>query len=301
MKRVLLTGANGFVGLPCVQALARRGYEVHAVALGPYEADDATWYDANLLDAQARSDLFDTIQPTHLLHFAWITTPGVYWTSTQNLEWVSASLDLLRLCERNHVSRVVMAGSCAEYSWDHSRLQETQTPLEPATLYGTCKHALQTVLASWSEQTGIPSAWGRIFFLYGRNEHPNRLVSSVIRSLLSGKEANCSAGEQIRDFMHNHDTADAFAALLDSTVCGPLNVSYGEAVPIKDIVMAIAKQIDATDLVRLGALASRPDDPPELSASVNRLRDEVDWTPTFTLEEGLADTIAWWKQELENV
>lgn len=299
MKRVLLTGANGFVGLPCVQALVRRGYEVHAVSLGRHETEDATWHKANLLDAGARAELFDAIQPTHLLHLAWITTPGVYWTSTQNLEWVSASLDLLSLCEQHQVERVVMAGSCAEYRWDQARLQEAQTPLEPTTLYGTCKHALQLMLASWSEQTGIPSAWGRIFFLYGRYEHPNRLVSSVIRALLSGEEARCSSGEQIRDFMHNHDTADAFSALLDSSVRGPLNVTYGHAVAIKDVVMEIARQLDATDRVRLGALPSRPNDPPELSASVDRLRDDVGWTPAFTLEEGLADTIAWWKHNLE--
>ena len=71
------------------------------------------------------------------------------------------------------------------------------------------------------------------------------------------------------------------------------------AVAIKDVVMEIARQLDATDRVRLGALPSRPNDPPELSASVDRLRDDVGWTPAFTLEEGLADTIAWWKHNLE--
>ncbi len=57
------------------------------------------------------------VQPTHLLHFAWIATPGVYWDSAENFRWVSAGERLLRSFRAHGGRRVVMAGSCAEYDW----------------------------------------------------------------------------------------------------------------------------------------------------------------------------------------
>ena len=120
----------------------------------------------------------------------------------------------------------------------------------------------------------------------------------MIRSLLKGEPARCSSGEQIRDFMHVQDVVDAFVALLDSDVTGPVNIGSGAPVSIREIILKIAALQNKPDLIQLGALPTRPDDPPLIVADVRRLHDEVKWRPAFTLQSGLESTIEWWKNQL---
>src|SRR5262249_15055807 len=156
--------------------------------------------------------------------------------SPLNLQWVGASLELIQAFQRHGGRRLVAAGTCAEYGRSDAPCLEETTPLQPATLYGTCKHALQLMLAAFSNETGLSSAWGRMFFLFGPGEHSNRLVPSVIRALLEGRPALCSQGNQLRDFLPVEHAAEAFVALLDSDVTGAINIASGAAVSVKQIV-----------------------------------------------------------------
>ena len=88
MKKVLLTGASGFVGRHCLPALVARGYEVHAVS-SKERATVATltevrWHHTNLLDKAQVSSLLEQIRPTHLLNCAWYAVPGKYWNAPEN-------------------------------------------------------------------------------------------------------------------------------------------------------------------------------------------------------------------------
>ncbi len=266
----------------------------------PAEPQGVQWHRTDLLDTEQMSELLATVRPSHLLHFAWYAAPGKYWTSPENLRWVQASLGLLQAFAANGGQRVVMAGSCAEYDWRYGFCSEQVTPLAPATLYGTCKHALQTMVSAYAAQAGLSAAWGRIFFLYGPHEHPARLVASVIRSLLRGEPARCSHGNQVRDFLHVSDVADAFVTLLNSDVAGPVNVASGQPISIRDLVYRIAAKLDRADLIQLGALPTAADDPPLLMADVRRLRDEVGWLPSYDLETGLEQAIDWWEHETKS-
>lgn len=293
MKRALLTGASGFIGRQAVPLLLEQGYEVHTVSHEtPEPAADAHGHQADLLDAAARRQLIHAIRPTHVLHFAWIATPGTYWTSPLNDEWLTATKDLLRLSAEAGVERFVGAGSCAEYDRNGAPCDERKTPLHPQTPYGNAKAACGTAVC---DASGLSTAWGRIFHLYGPHEDRRRFVPSVILALLAGSPAECTHGKQIRDFLHVRDVASAFMALLDSTVTGPVNIASGKPVTIGAVASAIAAQMGTADLLRLGAVEQQANDPPHLTACVERLRNEVGWTPAFSLETGLADTIEWWR------
>jgi nucleoside-diphosphate-sugar epimerase len=134
-----------------------------------------------------------------------------------------------------------------------------------------------------------------VFLLYGAGEHERRLVAQVARALLSGEEAPTSDGAQLRDFMHADDVAAGFAALLDSEVEGPVNVASGQAVSIADVLALIAGATGRPELLRLGALARRDGEPELLVADVRRLRDEVGFTPSVALEQGIAETVDAWR------
>jgi nucleoside-diphosphate-sugar epimerase len=302
MKKVLLTGATGFIGRHCPPQLLTQGYEVHAIysRIAGEAHPNVHWHKADLLVPMQITRLIDSIRPTHLLHLAWYAIPGKFWTSSENFRWVQASLTLLQEFARRDGQRVVMAGSCAEYDWKYGYCSEQVTPLFPSSIYGICKHSLQAMLEAYSVQFGLSSAWGRIFFLYGTHEHPSRLVSSVIRSLLQEEPAPCTHGEQIRDFLHVYDVADAFVALLESDVSGPVNIASGCPVAVKKIVLKIADQLNQRDLLQLGALPLSDSDPPLLVADVTRLSKEVNWQPKYDLDYGLEQTIGYWKQQLLN-
>ncbi len=296
MKRVLLTGATGFIGRNAIAPLIAKGYEVHAVTsskTGSVEGEH--WHWANLLDNKETVRLMTEIRPTHLLHFAWYAVPGKYWTSAENLRWVQASLALMQAFSEIGGKRIVMAGTCAEYDWGFGRCSEESTPLIPATLYGTCKHALQTMLMAWSDNMDVSSAWGRIFWLYGPHEHQARLVASTISALLRGEEASCSNGNLIRDYLHVADIASAFVALLDSDLEGAVNIGSGNGVALKDVVEMIGEKIGQSKLIRCAPRSSQANAPSFLIADTARLSG-IDWKPNFDLDRGLDDTIDWWRK-----
>jgi nucleoside-diphosphate-sugar epimerase len=306
-KRVLVSGAGGFIGRWSVAPLLHLGYDVHAVLSGKAERDPpaqirgATVHVADLLNGSSVNDLFNEVRPTHLLHFAWIATPGVYWNSAENFRWLSASEHLMRGFHAHGGRRVVMAGSCAEYDWSQVDVcDELTSPLsnDAASPYAASKIALQKLLAEFGRREDVSTAWGRIFFQFGPYEHPDRLVPSVIRRLLSNREAPVSHGSQIRSFLHVADVGAAFAAVLDGAIEGPVNIGSDERISVADLIDRIGRRIGRLDLLRIGARAASPGEPPLLVPDIHRLRDVARWRPRFTLDEGLDDTIAWWRGNL---
>lgn len=299
MKKVFLTGSTGFIGRHTTNELLSKGYEIHAIArdVPRVNTDGIFWHSGNLLDSQKLSDLMTEIAPTHLLHLAWYAVPKKYWTSTENIRWVQSSIDLIDSFVKCGGKRIVMAGSCAEYDWDYGFCSETRTPCRPSTLYGACKHSLQEILTMYSKQAGISSAWGRIFFLYGPHEHPSRLVSHVISSLLQNKQSACSAGTQIRDFMYVEDVASAFVSLLDSTVEGPINICSGQPISIKEVVTQIGNKIGRQELIEFGTQVIT-NEPTLLVGDNRRLLEEVKWVQSTNISEGIDRSIDWWKTQI---
>lgn len=297
MKRVLLTGASGFIGRHCIEPLLQVADEVHAVSTqhDPIPMPGVVWHQVDLLHPGSGDSLVRLVQPTHLLHLAWYAKPGKYWTATENLAWVEASLALVRAFVDVGGQRLVAAGTCAEYQWGSSDVcSETLTPLLPATLYGTSKHALQTVLAAYAKQCGLSFAWGRIFSLYGPHEYSTRLVASIIQALLVGEPARCGSGELIRDYLHVADVASAFVSLLASDLDGPVNIGSGTGIALKDLIDKLGVMLQRPDLIQKGALATPASEPLALIADTQRL-SQTAWRARFDLDAGLADTVAWWR------
>jgi nucleoside-diphosphate-sugar epimerase len=295
--RILVTGASGYIGRQVLRWYADKGLDVHATArTPPCTSGGVTWIAADLLDAAERRHLIEAARPTHLLHLAWTTAHGVYWTSPQNIDWLAATLDLARVFGEAGGRRLAGAGTCMEHTIGAGGALGDGPAPERRPLYSVTKYACRMVLDQLAHDLGLGFAWARVFFSYGEHEHPARLVPSVINNLLAGKAADCTSGTQLRDFMHVRDVGAALAALLVSECEGSVDLGTGDGVRIADVVRLVGVLMNKPHLIRLGALPIRPGEPGEMLADGARLRDEVGFVPRYSLEQGLREAIAWWER-----
>lgn len=296
VKRILVTGATGCIGRHAIPQLVAGGWDVHGVSLTPEPAlPGVTWHQGNLLQSEDVSRVVRNAGASHLLHLAWYIAPGKWAQAPENFAWVRASLALAEAFADAGGRRFVGAGSGLEYDWDYGYCSEDRTPQRPHTVYGTCKHAVQLLTSAMAIREGWTPAWGRVFFLYGPHEHPDRLVASVIRSLLAGEPARTSHGRQVRDYLYADDVADALVRLVESDVTGPINIASGQAVTLREIVTRIGDLMGRPELIQLGAIPAAPTDTPLVVADTTRLRTALQWTPSWDLDRGLRSTIEWWR------
>jgi nucleoside-diphosphate-sugar epimerase len=305
MKRVLVTGAPGFIGSACLPDLLAREYEIHAVASPKreipddlLELDGIEWRRSDLLDPSEFAPLLERTQPSHLLHLAW-HAPGS-WDAPENWRWVDVSLALLGEFIAGGGTRAVVTGTSAEYDYHQGDgvCSEKTTPLQAQSIYGQSKRQLFERAIQLFEGAPPNFAWARLFSLYGPREQYKRLVPSVTRALLRSEPAKCTDGLQKRDFLHVDDAARALVALLDSNVTGPLNIASGNAIPVRDVVEQVVAETGNADLVRYGALPTRAVDPPLMVADTKLLHEALGFEPEISLQEGIARTVSWWRSEL---
>jgi nucleoside-diphosphate-sugar epimerase len=299
MKKVLVTGAAGFIGRQCLQQLVERGFEVHGIfsSSSNCEIPNVQMHKLDLLEGQYVDELIKKVRPSHLLHLAWVTTPGILWNSPDNHRWAEASLGLAHMFKDQGGQRAVFAGTCAEYDWSYGICSELNTPLNPTTLYGSCKKELFENL----KMMDFSCAWGRVFHLYGPYEPQKKLTASVILALLRGENALCSYGNQERDFLHVQDVARAFVTLLECSLQGAVNIGSGSPVKLKSLCLKIGEKLGMSERLIFGAIPAPKDDPGLLVADVKRLYEELQWRPIWDLDTGLDQTIQWWKEHLAQV
>jgi nucleoside-diphosphate-sugar epimerase len=297
---VLVTGASGFIGAPCLSRLSKAGFEVHAISsrTEPENAGQVSaWHRLDLLNPGAAPALLRKLRPTHLLHLAWCAKPGEFWSSEDNFRWLAVSQELFRAFYAEGGRRAVGAGTCAEYAWGDADCDEQRTPLHPDTIYGRCKLAASLVLDAAAQVGGGSAAWARLFFPYGAGEPAGRFLPSLIRGLLRGEVVECSHGGQVRDFIHVDDVASGLVGLLAGEGAGAFNLGTGRAASLREIAGIVTARLGRPELVRFGARPAPQGDPQRVVADIRKIR-ATGWQPVLSLEQGIDNAIAAWRERL---
>lgn len=267
-KLILLTGTAGFVGRQVLRALAERGCRVRAVVREGQGQKIAR--EAAIESIVASPDIFaegiawwetacrgvDTA-----IHAAWYAEPGKYLQSPKNGECLAGTLRFAEGAARARLRRFVGIGSCFEYDMSAGHLA-VDTPLKPSTPYARAKVDAFNALSASLPRQGVAFAWCRLFYLYGEGEDPRRLVSYLRERLQAGEPAELSSGTQVRDFLDVREAGRMIAEAALGAVEGPLNICSGRPVTVREVAERIADEFGRRDLLRFGARADNPVDPP---------------------------------------
>jgi nucleoside-diphosphate-sugar epimerase len=266
-RRILITGATGFVGRQVCKALADRHTELQFVVRKGKEDQLLSFANAKIIST---TDLF-TEKPEWwveqcngvdtIIHAAWYAEPSMCLQSERNIQCLQGSLNLAQGAIEAGVRRFIGVGSCFEYDLSAGILS-IGTPLKPSTLYAATKASLYMCLSQKLPMHSVEFAWCRVFYLYGEGEDPRRLAAYVRSKLEKGEPAELTSGKQIRDFLNVAEAGRTIADVALSTQTGPVNICSGVPITVKQLAEQIADEYGRRDLLIFGARADNLVDPP---------------------------------------
>ncbi len=292
--RILVTGATGFIGSAFARLALSRGHQVAGLAI-PGEALPERWPAAQNLSwirgtlEQAPWQEVRTFQPEACVHTAWITAPGVYLESPDNLWFRDASFEFLRKLWELGARQVVSLGTCIEYQISGAPLSEDKTPIAPTTTYARCKNELRIRLEQAANGQPFGLCWCRVFYPYGPGEHPSRLCGAIIRRLSAGQPLVLKTPHSTKDYIYIEDLAAAVLTVVEKRFHGTINIGTGTGVSVKDIAVCLAELMGRRELIQ-EQNPPEPDPLPYVVADASRLRG-LGWRPGYDLRQGLTQLL----------
>jgi len=283
-RRVIVTGATGFLGRHLRLALTDAGADVR-----PFVAD--------LRDQSAVRAAVAAAQPQLVFHLAAYGTTPIQRDEARMQAVNVGGIEHLWDALDGFEARIVQTGTCGEYGPASGPLAESH-PCAPASAYARTVHEAVMLSRERARRSGRPLVILRPFGPYGPSDRAERLVPFVIDRLLSGARVPVTAGEQRRDYSYVGDHVRAL--LLAATqplaeTARVYNVGSGRPLTVRALVEAIAGGVGGAALsqVAFGAVPYRPGDLSDMFADIEAARRDLGYEPRVALDEGLARTVAW--------
>ena len=320
-RRVLVTGAAGFIGMHTAAALLDRGDEVVGVDnLDPYydtalkEARLATlagrpgfaFERLDLAEADATARLFRDGAFDGVVHLA--AQPGVRYSLVNPAAYLRANVDafgcVLEGCRRTRVGHLVYASSSSVYGVNHALpFSEDQPTDHPVSLYAATKKADEVIAHSYSHLFRLPTTGLRFFTVYGPWGRPDMAPMLFTRAILAGEPIKVfNHGRMRRDFTYVDDIVEGVVRVLDRPPAAHpatgapyaiYNIGNHEAVELEAFIATLERLLGRTAKRDLQPM--QPGDVPATYASIERLRALTGFAPRTPLAEGLARFVAWYR------
>ncbi len=298
-RKVLVTGASGFIGSRLALRLAGMGAEVHTLSRGPVHRQDpglgeqAIWHAADLRDRETTGALLQKIRPDVVFHLAGEVDGArdadlVLPTLESNL---LATVNLLHHAAALPGVRVILCGSSEE-----PRPANEQSP--PPSPYAMAKWAATGYAQLFHRLWGVPVTVLRPTMVYGPGQRDARkLVPYLALSLLRGEEPRLTSGSKRADWVYVDDVVDAFvlAGETDRAAGQVLDVGTGVLTSVRETVELLFRVSGTPLRPRFGAVADRPLDVAQ-TADVGPAAEILGWKAAVGLEEGLRRTLAWYAE-----
>ena len=316
-KKVLVTGADGFIGSHLTQQLLKEGYDVRAMC--QYNSFGTWgWIDTFPKEEKDSLNIFmgDVRDPNGVrvamkgvdtvFHLAaLIAIPYSYHSPDAYVDTnIKGTLNVLQAARDLGTSRVLVTSTSEVYGTAQYVPIDEKHPFQGQSPYSATKIGADRLAESFYRSFDLPVTIVRPFNTFGPRQSRRAVIPTIITQLLSGKEEiKLGSLTPTRDFNYVKDTANGFITIskFDNTIGKEINIATEREISIGDLANELIRQINpnakiVTDEVRLRPEKSEVN---RLLGSAALLRSLTGWDPNYTFEEGLAETIRWIRENMD--
>ena len=244
MKKILITGATGFIGNYVIaQLLQQNNYTITASSASMDKAVAAPWFLSvkyipfNLKDFDSSVDYYKFFdEPDLVIHLAWEGLPN-YKAAFHVEENLLRHYSFLKNLIYHGLTDLIITGTCFEYGMREGRLSE-EMETNPSNAYAIAKDRLRKQLEQLQTAKEFQLKWIRLFYMYGIGQSPNSLLSQLDKAIAQGETVfNMSGGEQERDYLPVEAVAANIVKIaLQNRVTGIINCCSGKPIKVKTLV-----------------------------------------------------------------
>ncbi len=299
MKRAIITGATGAIGMALIKQLVAKEIEVLVFCRGDSKRRDrlpdqplVTVADFSLAQLSTTEN---TTGKTYdvFYHFAWDGTVGSarndMYLQNQNVKY---ALDAVGAASRFGCHTFVGAGSQAEYGRVEGKLS-AMTPTSPENGYGMGKLVAGLMTREYAHQLGMKHIWTRILSVYGPYDGDGSMVMATINKLKTGQIPQFTKGEQMWDYLYSEDAASAFHLLGERGIDGKTYViGNGEARPLAEYIFDIRDVVAPGAKITMGAIPYSEKQVMHLQADIEELTSDVGWKPAMPFKAGIEKVVS---------
>lgn len=281
--RILVTGASGFIGHNFCMAALSAGHEILALSRTRQIERHPNYHSQEFDFLTSKPNEINFEKVGAVLHTAWISTPGEYWTSPLNESFEKATLSFAEhLTGLEKPPFLCVSGTCAEYLPSLSPLREdSPLAINSEVPYIRSKLQLHESLA----QVYPNLSWARIFYPYGPGEHPSRILSSAIQKLKSNQPFTLNSPHFKKDYIFIDDLSNALLTVIKKQLHGVINIGSGQPTELRTLIEKAKLPISSNS-----EILSPPDSehaPIEITvADICKLKS-TSWIPKTDLNSGL--------------
>jgi len=313
-KKVLVTGADGFIGSHLVEALINKGCDVRAFVyynsfntwgwLDSFESEKLKQLDVFAGDIRDPNGVHTAMQGIDVVFHlaALIAIPFSYHSPDSYVDTnIKGTLNILQAARQLNTERIVVTSTSEVYGTAQYVPIDENHPYQGQSPYSATKIGADRMAESFYRSFDSPVTIARPFNTYGPRQSARAVIPTIITQLLSGEsEIKLGSLDPTRDFNYVIDTVEGFIALAESdkTIGEEINIATGAERTIGDLANFLIQQLNPDAKINLDQARLRPE-----KSEVDRLLGDnkkisalTDWTPKHDLEAGLLETIEWFKK-----
>ena len=316
-EKILVTGADGFIGSHLTEELVKQGFDVKAFSL--YNSFNTWgWLDTLPQDIMENVEVFtgDVRDPNGVreamkgtdavFHLAaLIAIPFSYHSPDAYVDTnIKGTLNVLQAAKQLDLDKVLITSTSEVYGTAQYGPIDESHPYQGQSPYSATKIGADRLAESFCRSFGLPVAIVRPFNTYGPRQSARAVIPTIITQLLAGKEEiRLGSLTPTRDFNFVKDTAQGFIEIYrsDKTVGEEINIATQNEISIGELAEELIKQINPQAKIVCDEERLRPEksEVNRLLGSNEKIKMLTDWEPRFTFEEGLAQTIDFFRDNLE--
>ena len=300
MKKILITGASGFIGSNLIARIIKDECEVAVInRISENYKIPICEYIGDITDFNFMFKTINDFNPTNVFHLA------AYKKRSSSVEDIRSSLNInligtlnlyQSLLKLKTLNSVITLGTIDEYGDCISPYSENIKE-KPLSAYGFSKFCVTKLSEFFFNNFNLPITVLRPTIAYGPKQGMDMFIPSLINSLLNNKTYEMTPGNQIRDFIYVSDLIDAILNInYDKNSLGNIfNVGSGFSIKIKDVALIIAKSLGKEKFLKIGAINYRKEEVMDYNISIDKILNNSNWKPKTNFEEGLELTIKYFK------